>query len=80
MTEAGKRLYRRIFDANETCLPFEVDDDIAAIEAEAVAAALTALRARVEELWNYPRARGDDAGWDQALDAVLAAIDEAMPK
>jgi hypothetical protein len=72
MTEAGKRLTTAVDDCGGR---IDIGDLVAAIEAEAVTAALTALRARVEGMdW-------EQCGWEaQHRDTVLAALDEAMPK
>ena len=71
MTEAGKAFRlasQRYAKVTRT--------QVAAIEAEAVTAALTALRAQVEELPGYPD--GLRPGSVRRT-AVLAAIDAAMP-
>ena len=83
-TEAGRRLLRSDFDTTgwgPSMVRRHVTEAVAAIEAEAVAAYRTALRAKVEGLSGDPLSELEQA-W--ALGpfraAVLAAIDEAMPK
>ena len=86
-TEAGKRLLIRRAHQNGIDLMDKkamavAGQDIAAIEAEAVAAALTALRAQVEGLHNTAcGCLGDGADPDcySPQAAVLALLDAAMP-
>ena len=94
MTEAGERLLDELDEKAEWRLPdghLAIQRDLAgvvarygilAIEAEAVAAALTALRAQVEGLHNTAcGCLGDGADPDcySPQAAVLALIDAAMP-
>ena len=94
-TDAGKRLLAAVYDEPDhpTIRTAPWLRLVAAIEAEAVAAALTALRAKVVAIPNTSGAHLDTA-WNDVIGAtqswhechgldraaVLAAIDEAMLK
>ena len=75
MTEA-RRVYLYGVERGYTAPRARAEEAIPLIEAEAVVAALTALRAQVEELPGYPD--GLRPGSVRRT-AVLAAIDAAIP-
>ena len=82
-TEAGAELHFYVVGlvGPGQALDRYLDNYIAAIEAEAVTAALTALRAKVEGLETFEPFM--EIGDDEKVvlrAAVLAVIDEAMPK